>query len=154
MSVLRRRHFKPKSLKRQDNFFFFLMSEVTDIQTGHWANSIHAFLVSSVSVTPETLTYDVPQCTINQVPVTLSIYVLYLCIQEMSSFHFQIITLKNSHLNFYPLCHSFDQFSREWPIYIYSLSLCLCLSLCKICLLIYLFQGRPWNSPMMGKNFE
>ena len=48
------------------------MSEVTDIpllirkyciikkgnsQTGHWADSIHAFLVSSV--TRETLTYDV-----------------------------------------------------------------------------------------------
>ena len=29
MSVLRRIHFKPKSLKRQD--IFFLMSEVTDI---------------------------------------------------------------------------------------------------------------------------
>ena len=51
--------------------------------------TIHAFLVSSV--TRETLTYDVTQCTINQFPVTLSIYVLYLCTQEMSSFHFQII---------------------------------------------------------------
>ena len=52
--------------------FFFLMPEVTDIpllirkyciikkgksQTGHWADSIHAFLVSSV--TRKTLTYDV-----------------------------------------------------------------------------------------------
>ena len=49
-----------------------------------------------------TLTYDVTLCTINQVPVTLSIYVLYLCTQEMSSFHFQIIALKNSHFEFLP----------------------------------------------------
>ena len=32
MSVLRRRHFKPKSLKRQDSFLkIIFMSEVTDI---------------------------------------------------------------------------------------------------------------------------
>ena len=31
MSVLRKRHFKPKSLKRQDFLFLFFMSEVTDI---------------------------------------------------------------------------------------------------------------------------
>ena len=46
------------------------------------------------SVTRETLTSDVTYCTINQVPVTLPIYVLYLCTQEMTSFHFQIIALK------------------------------------------------------------
>ena len=64
------------------------MSEVSDIpllirkyciikkgksQTGHWADCIHAFLVSSV--THETLTHDVTT-QINQIPVTLSIYVL------------------------------------------------------------------------------
>ena len=45
--------------------------------------------------------------TINQVPVTLSIYVLYLCTQEMPSFHFQIITLKNSHFEFLPSMSQF-----------------------------------------------
>ena len=37
---------------------------------------IHAFLISSVTCV--TLTDDVTECTTNQVPVTLSIYVLYL----------------------------------------------------------------------------
>ena len=35
----------------------------------------------------------------------------------MSSFHFQIMPLKIHTLKFYPLCHNFDQFSGEWPIY-------------------------------------
>ena len=30
-SVLQRRHFEPKLLKRQDNYLFIFMSEVTDI---------------------------------------------------------------------------------------------------------------------------
>ena len=98
-------------------------------QTGHWVDSIQAFLVSSV--TRETLTYDVTSCTINQVPVTLSIYVLCLCTQEMPSFHFQIITLsKKFTLIFYPLCHNLiiityiyhalinAQLSGEWPKYV------------------------------------
>ena len=34
----------------------------------------------------------------------------------MSSFHFQIIALKIHILNFYPLCHNFDQFSGEWQL--------------------------------------
>ena len=101
------------------------MSEVTDIpslirkyriiirkgksETGHWAESIYAFLVSSVIC--ETLTDDVTCCTINKVPVTLSIYLLYLCTQEMSSFHFQIITLKNSHFEF------LSSMSQFWPVF-------------------------------------
>ena len=59
-------------------------------QTGHRAYFIDAFVVSSA--TPDTLADDVIFSTTNQVPVTLSIYVLYFCTQEMSSFHFQIIT--------------------------------------------------------------
>ena len=46
-----------------------------------------------------------------QIHVTLSIYVLYLHTQEMSSFHLQIITLKNSHFEFLP---SMSQF---WPVF-------------------------------------
>jgi len=131
VSVLRSRHFNAKSLKRQESLkkLKHKILEVTDTppligkyciikkgkrQTGHWADSVHAFLVSSV--TCETLTDDVTWCTIKQVPVTLSIYVLYLCTQQMSSFCFQIITLKkNRTLNFYFLCHIFDQFLGEWP---------------------------------------
>ena len=114
------------------------MSEVTDIpllirkyciikkkikgknQTGHWADSIHAFLVSSV--TRETLTYDVTYCAINHVPVTLSSYDLYLCTQEMSSFHFQIIAFKNSHFEF------LSSVSQFWPVFrrmTHMLMLCL-----------------------------
>ena len=103
-NLLRRRHFKPKSLKRQDIFFnvrsdrySFINEEILynkkgKSQIGHSANSIDVFLVSSI--TCETLTDGVTWCTVNQVPVILSVYVLYLCTQEMSSFHFQIIALK------------------------------------------------------------
>ena len=80
-------------------------------------SSINQFLV--FSVTCETLTDDVTWCTINPGTVILSIYVLYLCTQEMSSFHFQIIIyFLNRTLNFYHLCHHFDQFSGEWPSYV------------------------------------
>ena len=134
MSVLRSRHFNVKSLKRQESLkkIKHKISEVTDTppligkyciikkkgkrQTGRWTDSVHAFLLSSV--TCETLTDDITWCTINQIPVTLSIYVLYLRTQQMSSFCFQIITLKNKNkitLNIYFLCHIFDQFLGEWP---------------------------------------
>ena len=71
MSVLRRRHFKPKSLKKQDKNKQKIVSQVTDIPSLirkyciikkarvklATEPTIHAFLVSSV--TRETLTYDV-----------------------------------------------------------------------------------------------
>ena len=48
-------------------------------------------------------------CTINQVPVTLSISILYLCTREMSSFHFQVIIYLffNSHFEFLPSMSQF-----------------------------------------------
>ena len=52
-------------------------------------------------------------CNNAQVTNFLAVYVLYVCTQEMSSFHFQIITSNIHTLNFYPLCHHFEQFSRE-----------------------------------------
>ena len=108
MSVLQRRDFKAKLLKRQkstnkitfktvrsDKYSFIdqeiLYNEKGKKQTGHWADYIHAFLGSSLIC--ETMTYDVTGCTVNQVSVTLSVYVL--CTQEMSRFHFQIITPQN-----------------------------------------------------------
>ena len=79
-----------------------------------------------VDVICETLTDNIIWCINNHVPVTLSISILYSCTQEMSSFHFKIIALKNSHFGFLP---SVSQF---WPVfrrmtYIYicnNISLC------------------------------
>ena len=44
----------------------------------------------------------------------------YIYVHKISSFHFQIITLKKFRLWLFTLYVSFDQFSGEWPIYSFS----------------------------------
>ena len=91
MSLPQRRNFTAKSLKSKILFSFFLKvrsdryscinleilsNKNARVKLATEPTTVHAFLVSSVKC--ETLTYDATQCTSNQVPVTLSVYVLYI----------------------------------------------------------------------------